>query len=139
VPTDSLNLFKGALLHIKSFDSHKGHDPKDKFIFVVGKKNPSTVIAFLITSQKTYLQSVYAREIVRVEVGVNRHLKKESYILCHQQELLDVAELEAGFTHGPVSNCGSLRVLLPQVRSVVEDSDSLARREIEEILAVLDS
>jgi hypothetical protein len=139
VPSESLNLFKGALLHIESFDSDKGYDPKDKYVFVVGKKNPSTVIVFLITSQQTYLQSVYAREIVRVEVGVNRHLKKESYILCHQQELLDVAELEAGFTHGSVSNRGSLSALLPQVRSTVEDSDSLARREIEEILTVLDS
>lgn len=139
MPSESLNLFKGALLHIDSLDTHKGHAPKDKFVFVVGRKNPSTVLAFLITSRKTYLQSVYAREIVRIEIGVNRHLKRESYILCHQQETLDVAELESGFARGHVVNCGSLRVILPQVRLVIEDSDSLARREIEEILAVLDS
>lgn len=137
--SESLNLFKGALLHIEAFDSQKGYTPKDKFIFVVGCKGPSTVIAFLITSQKTYLQSVYARELVRIQVGTNRHLRRESYILCHQQELLDVAELEAGFKQGSVENCGSLRVLLPQVRAVVEDSDSLTRREIDDILAVLDA
>jgi hypothetical protein len=141
VPANSskLNLFKGALLHIEDYDSKKGFERKAKFAFIVGRKNPNTVIAFLITSQKTYLKSVYARELVRVEVGINSHLKQESYILCHQQELLDVAELEAGFANSAVTNCGSLRSLLSQVRAVVEDSDVLGRHEIDEILAILDS
>ncbi len=135
MPTRQLDLSQGALILVRSFNSDKGFEAKDKFLVIIGHLNPSTVLAFRITSQLSYLKTRLSRELVRIPIGTCRTLSKESFVQCfHDVERLDVNDLQAGFVQGRVINRGSLNPFLGKIRDVVEDSDVLSRRDIADCL-----
>jgi hypothetical protein len=138
VPADNLDLSQGSVLHIKGFSS-RGHPPKNKFCLVLGTSEPSTVLAFLISSQPQYRQqAAFCNELATIPKGGVQFLSQESFVQCFTLERLDADKLVEGFSRGSVENKGKLgKKYLYKVRDVVKNSKLLTQDEIGAVLTVL--
>jgi hypothetical protein len=128
----------GTVLHIKGFSS-RGHSPKDKYLILIGSCSEDTVLAFLISSQMSYLsQQSHKSEVVRIPHNATAFLRRESLIQCFEIERLSVEVLKDGIEAGDVTTCGKLPVkYLHMIRETVSKSNLLAQQDIEAALVVL--
>lgn len=133
-----LDLSQGSVLHIKGF-STRGHPPKNKYCLVLGVEQHSSVLAFLISSQRKYCeQPSFRDELVTVPKGAVQFLPQESFIQCFTLEKLDKKNLDDGYTRDLVDHKGKLGTkYLYKIRDVVKNSKLLTQQEIQSILGTL--
>jgi hypothetical protein len=133
-----VDLSSGSVLHIRGFSS-RGHQPKDKFLLIVGQKSDSEALGFLISSQLTYLrQDAFKNEVVKVPHNATVFLRVESIIQCFSLERLSIPSLCEGFEDGRVDNVGKMPVkYLHRIREVVAKSLLLTQYDIEDAIRLL--
>src|SRR5687767_12774284 len=138
MPRGEIDLSAGAVLHIRGFTS-RGHQPKNKFVLIIGQFSASEILGFLISSQLSYLQvESHKPECIRIPSNATAFLAVESIIQCFQLERLDSQTLCSGFDAGRVTNEGRLPVkYLYKIREAVEKSFLLAQVDIDDCLKVL--
>jgi hypothetical protein len=139
VPTSSqLDLSAGSILHIEGYSSGS-HAPKDKFLFIIGPRNPAVVLAFLLSSQEKYtVNAIYKKELVQVPMNAAGFMSKPTHIQCWNVEELDVGELQKGALDGRVTCVGKFGVdIVGLVLDVVSESSLLRQIEISEVARVL--
>jgi len=133
-----LDLSSGSVLHIKDF-STRGHPPKNKYCLIIGEESAFIVLAFLLSSQRHYLeQATLCDELVVIPQAAVHFLPEESFIQCFTLEKLDKDKLSAGYETGGVDHKGKLGPkYLYKVRDAVKNSKVLTQEEIEMVLAAL--
>ena len=138
MPTGEVNLTQGSVLHIKDFSS-RGHAPKDKYLFVVGKCSESEVLGFLISTQLQYLKrETHRREVVSIPDKATAFLRCESIIQCFELERLNISALCDGFGRGRITNEGKLPAKYAhKIRDAVKESRLLSQIDIEAALKIL--
>lgn len=132
------DLSQCSVLHIKDFCS-RGHTPKNKYLLVIGQSSESEVLAFLISSQLSYLQrESHKNEVVRLPANATSFLPFQSIIQCFELERLSISSLYDGFERGGVTNKGKLPVRYAhKIREVVKESRLLTQLDIDLALRVL--
>lgn len=137
-PQNRPDLSPGTVLHIEDYSS-RGHDPKNKYLIVIGSATENVVLGFLISSQMAYLeQESHHTEVVRVPHNASSFLQRESIIQCFEMERLSLDKLEDGFAGGEIRRVGKLPVkYLHKMREAVERSKLLSQEDIALALRVL--
>jgi hypothetical protein len=132
------DLSAGTVLHVKDYSS-RGHPPKDKYLILIGCCTENVVLAFLISSQLSYLkQDSHRKEVVRVPHNATDFLPSESIIQCFEMERLSLELLQDGIESGKVSRCGRFPVkYLHLIREAVSASTLLPQKDIDDAMAVL--
>ena len=138
MPSGSLGLQPGSVLHIEGFSS-RGHPPKNKFLLVIGSRSDVEALGFLISSQLFYLDRIsHKKEVVRIPDRATSFLRFESIIQCFELERLSILELAEGHAQGRVTKVGALSLkYLHKIRETVQGSRLLTELDIESALAVL--
>jgi hypothetical protein len=138
MPPGKVDLSQGSVLHIKDFSS-RGHPPKDKYLFVVGKCSESEVLGFLISTQLQYLKrDTHKREVISIPDKATAFLRCESIIQCFELERLNISALCDGFDQGRITNEGKLPAKYAhKIRDAVKESRLLPQIDIEAVLRIL--
>lgn len=129
------------MIHIENFKS-SGFDTKDKYLYIIGHEDLSTVLAFVISSQQKYSQHPYlAREQTEIPKDTLAGLPSRCWIQCfHQVHRLSIMDLQASFENYEVTHKGKLPPeILRKVRDVVYCSDVLKKYEIEDCIDAIDN
>ncbi len=112
-------------------------DPKHKFHVLV-QIEPRPLFFFINSEIHPYVQADDAllRQQVRLPVRTHGFLRYDSYLDCHETiGGFSASELEDGLTDGSVTRVGVIdHVQHSEARIVIEESETLTRREINSIL-----
>ncbi len=134
----TVDLPPAAVIHVEGYSS-RGHPPKNKYLFIVGRESRTKLAAFLISSQQHWRASErHSREMVRIPQNATNFLRLESFIQCWALELLDVEDLRRRFGAGSVRIAGKLPIkYLYKVRDVVRQSYLLEQQDVETVLRIV--